>query len=49
MINVEDLRKEAGRIEKLVAEAKKCFGGRPVFFEVLKSDASNNAKAFLSR
>jgi hypothetical protein len=47
--NLKDLRSEAERIEKLVAEAKKTFGDEPVYFEVLKSDAVNNAKASLSK
>lgn len=48
-INVKDLRMEAERIETLVAEAKKSIGGKPAYFEVLKTDAVDNAKASLSR
>ena len=48
-INVKDLRSEAERIERILADAKTCFGGKPAYFEVLKTDATDNAKASLSR
>lgn len=48
-INVKDLRNEAERIERILADAKTCFGGKPAYFGVLKTDATGNAKASLSR
>lgn len=48
-VNVKDLRHEAERVERILAGARRAFGTEPVCFEVLKSDATSNAKRFLSR
>jgi hypothetical protein len=48
-INVQDLRSETERIEQLIGEAKKAFGADRTSFEVLKDDATGNARSFLSR
>ena len=48
-IAVEDLRKEAERIEQLLGEINRCLGRPQTFYDVLKSDARANAGNSLAR
>ena len=48
-INIFDLRKEAERIENLLAKANACFGRSKIHFQVIKEDALTNARNSLER
>lgn len=48
-VGVTDLRKEAERVEHLLAKANKCFGRDQVYYQVLKEDSVSNARNSLAR
>lgn len=48
-VNVRDLEAELKRAEALLAAVSRSLGERPVYFEILKSDANENARRSLAK
>lgn len=48
-INIAEVRREAERVEQLLAAANRSLGRLQVYYEVLKEDAMGNARKSLAR